>query len=291
MRLRAPAKINLGLELTARRPDGYHEVASVMLSVGLCDQVQIRRTDSGGVGGCGAAGGFARTGLTDAALELLAAESGGELGLQARVAKNVPAAAGLGGGSSDAAVALIGASQLGRNRISGEELARIAGRIGSDAAFFLSGGCALVSGRGQIIDRALPMPDVWVLLANPGAELSTPHVYRELEPSELTDGTRTARLAESIAEGAPRWDLMHNGLQAPALRLCPQIQGTLDLLAGHTPHHQLSGSGPTCFGLFGDREPAAAAERELADSGHWTWLGRPHGPWRVSDLRINQRSR
>lgn len=287
MRLRAPAKINLGLELTGMRADGFHEVSSVMAAVRLCDQVEIVRAKPGGPRAGAPKRQFVPTGLTDAALSLLAAEAGGASEFEARVAKRIPVAAGLGGGSSDAAIALAAANWLGRNRLSDAGLAGIAGRIGSDVAFFLRGGCARVSGRGEIIDRALPIPDVWILLANPGVELSTPDVYRELKTAEFTAGARTGRLAESIADGAPRWELMHNGLQSAALRLCPQIQATLDRLAGHTPWVLLSGSGPTCFGLFKAREPAAAAERELAGAGHWTWLGRPHDPWRVSDLQVD----
>jgi 4-diphosphocytidyl-2-C-methyl-D-erythritol kinase len=287
LRLSAPAKINLGLELTTRRPDGFHEVSSVMLAVQLCDEIEISCAESRSSHTGNLPGEFVQTGLTDSALELLASESDRDSRFGARVAKHIPAAAGLGGGSSDAAITLAAVNSLGQNPLSGSELAGIAGRIGSDVTFFLKGGCALVSGRGEVVNQALPVPDVWIVLANPGFELSTPDVYGELKPSEFTDGARTGQLAESIAAGAPTWELMYNGLQAPAIRLCPQIQPTLDLLARHTPHHQLSGSGPTCFGLFETREPAAAAERELAGAGHWTWLGRPHEPWHVSDLCID----
>ena len=287
MRYRAPAKINLGLELTGRRDDGFHEIVSVMLAVGICDEVEVVHIGSDHARPRETDPAFARTGLTDAALAQLAAFTGGGGEFEARVAKNIPVAAGLGGGSSNAAIALATANDLSSNPLPARDLAAVAAQVGSDVTFFLRGGCALVSGRGEIIDRTLPLPDGWIVLANPGVELSTPDVYREVDPSEFTDGARTGQLAESITAGAPLWDLMHNGLQAAALRLCPQIQGTLDLLAGHTPHFQLSGSGPTCFGLFESKEPAAAAERELADAGNWTWLGRPHGPWHVSDLRID----
>ncbi|MXY13112.1 MAG: 4-(cytidine 5'-diphospho)-2-C-methyl-D-erythritol kinase [Chloroflexi bacterium] len=287
MRLRAPAKVNLGLELTAKRPDGYHEVSSVMMAVQLCDEVETFRTETGSSHVDDLPREFIRTELTDTTLALFAAATEGDSRFETRIAKHIPVAAGLGGGSSDAAIALAAANWLSQNPLSDLDLVEIAGRIGSDVTFFLSGGCARVSGRGEIVQQALPMPEVWIVLANPGFELSTPDVYRELKRSDLTDGKRTGQIAESIAGGAPNWELMYNGLQAAALRLCPQIQTTLDLIARHTPFNLLSGSGPTCFGLFETREPAAAAERELIDAGHWTWLGRPQGPWHVSDLRID----
>ena len=153
--------------------------------------------------------------------------------------------------------------------------------------FFLTGGCALVSGRGEIISRTLPTPDLWIVLGNPNLELSTPSVYAELRKNEFSTGERTRALADSIVRGRPDWDLMVNGLQAAAIRLCPLIEPILEILAAHTEHRQLSGSGPTCFGLFQSRETAAAAEQELAHSGYWTWLGRPIGRWRLKDLELH----
>ena len=93
-------------------------------------------------------------------------------------------------------------------------------------------------------------------------------------------------LAASLAAGQPRWDLLHNGLQAAALRLCPPIQAVLEAIREHTPWTLLSGSGATCFGIFESEEAALAAEKDLASAGYWTWAGRPLEPWTIDDLRI-----
>ncbi len=286
MRVRAPAKINLGLEITARRQDGFHEVVSILQAIDLCDEVEVaRRRD---LPDRAIDSKFRSTGLTDAALRQFERSAGRTDEFTARVAKSIPAAAGLGGGSSDAAITLAAANLIAGEPLPDRKLNELAAAIGSDVAFFLSGGCALVEGRGEIIARRLPAPDVWVVLANPRIELSTPDVFGELAREEFGGGGGTNRLSDSIAAREPRWELLRNDLQAAALRLCPSIGPVLESLNRHTPHVLLSGSGPTCFGLFDRRERAARAERELSSAGFWTWLGRPLGPWTISELQIQK---
>lgn len=244
-----------------------------MLAIDLRDEVEVlpgrdvKDSDFGA--------GFSRTGLTDHALRAFRERSRVEHHFQARVRKRVPAAAGLGGGSSNAASALTAANRLSGNPLSGSELAEVAARVGSDVAFFLAGGCALVAGRGEIRERELPVPGVWIVLANPGVELATPDVFGELGRAEFSDGARTRELAESIAAGRPRWGLMRNGLQAAAARLCPPVGETLAALGQHSPWVLLSGSGATCFGIFESRPTAEAAREDLTLRGYWTWAGRP----------------
>ena len=127
---------------------------------------------------------------------------------------------------------------------------------------------------------------MWIVLANPGIELSTPDVFGELRSAEFTAGTQTRELASSIAAGQPQWGLLRNGLQEAAERLCPPIRATLDAIRAHTPRTLLSGSGATCFGVFESGEAARAAGRELGQSGYWTWTGRPLGTWTLADLVI-----
>ena len=286
MKFRAPAKINFGLETIGRRPDRYHEVVSIIQAIDLSDEIDI--FNSPGQQICGQANrNFAPTPLTDAALKHLTCRTPRSQDRHVRVSKSIPSAAGLGGGSSDAATALLAVNRESGNHLGPSELTAICRQLGSDVNFFLTGGCALVGGRGEIISRALPTPDLWIVLANPNRELATPSVYAELRKNEFSGGERTRALADSIARGRPDWDLMVNGLQAAAIRLCPLIEPILEILAAHTAHRQLSGSGPTCFGLFQSRDTAAAAERELDQSGYWTWLGRPIGRWQLKDLELH----
>lgn len=255
-----------------------------MLAIDLCDEVRVRSDDDADIAEQREE--ISRSCLTDQALDAYCKLARIKAGLSAGVIKTIPVAAGLGGGSSNAAIVLSAANRLSGYALSESELAAVAGEIGSDVPFFLSGGCALVAGRGEIRKRDLPVPNVWIALANPGVELSTPNVFGELRNSEFTSGARTRVLAASLAAGQPRWDLLYNGLQRAAERLCPPIRETLSALRAHTPWAMLSGSGATCFGIFENGESAVAAEEDLALAGYWAWVGRPMDRWTIADLRI-----
>ena len=284
MRFTSPAKINLGLEVLGRRLDGYHDLSSNMLAIDLCDEVIVHSGVDAEI--ADQIEGFRPSGLTDQALDAYRKAARAETEFSAGVKKTIPIAAGLGGGSSNAAIVLSTANLISESTLSESELAEVAIQIGSDVPFFLSGGCALVAGRGEIRKHDLPVPNIWIVLANAGVELPTPDVFGELRVSEFTSGARTRVLAASIAAGQPRWDLLHNGLQAAAERLCPQIRGTLAALRAHTPWTLLSGSGATCLGIFEGEESARAAEIGLAKVGYWSWSGRPMERWTIDDLRI-----
>ena len=284
MRIKSPAKINLGLEVLSRRKDGFHDLCSNMLAIDVCDEVRLRSGDDTEIAEQNE--GFSRSDLTDQALAAYCNAAGINAEIKAGVKKSIPIAAGLGGGSSNAATVLSAANLLSGHTLSESELAEVAILIGSDVPFFLSGGCALVAGRGEIRKHDLPIPNAWIVLANPGVELSTLDVFGELRSSEFTSGARTRVLAASIAAGQPRWNLMHNGLQAAAERLCPQIRETLAALRAHTPWTLLSGSGATCFGIFEVEESALVAKKDLAKVGYWAWAGRPLERWTIDDLRI-----
>ena len=255
-----------------------------MLAIDLCDEVIVRSgADEGATAQYGQ---FSGTGLTDRALDDFRKAARVKAEFNSVVRKTIPIAAGLGGGSSNAAIVLSAANLLSGHALSESELADVAIQIGSDVPFFLSGGCALVAGRGEIRKHDLPVPNFWIVLANPGVDLPTPDVFGELRTSEFTSGARTRVLAASLAAGQPRWDLLHNGLQKAAERLCPPITDTLAALRTHTPWALLSGSGATCFGLFEGEESARAAEKDLANAGYWAWAGRPLERWTIDDLRI-----
>ena len=264
--------------------DGFHDLGSIMLAIDLCDEVSVRTGDDTEIAEQNEE--FARSGLTDQALAAYCNTARIETELKAGVQKTIPIAAGLGGGSSNAAVVLSAANLLNGHALSESGLAEVASHVGSDVSFFLSGGCALVAGRGEIRKHDLPIPNIWIVLANPGVELPTPDVFGELRTSEFTSGARTRVLAASLAAGQPRWDLLHNGLQAAAKRLCPQIRETLAALRVHTPWTLLSGSGATCFGIFEGEASARAAEKDVAKADYWTWAGRPMERWTIDDLRI-----
>lgn len=259
----AYAKLNLVLHVGARREDGMHPVCSLVASIDLADEVIAEPKESGedsveceGVPG---------DNLAARALAEFRSRAGNELPpLAITIRKRVPVAAGLGGGSADAAAALRIANQLLRQPLGREELVRIAADLGSDVPSQLDPRHALVQGAGEHIEP-VSLPPLAAVLIPDADGLSTAAVYAELDRlhagREALDPGPLERLAASAPDelGAS----LHNDLEPAALSLRPDLQERLDaLIAAGALGAAVSGSGPTCFGVFPDR---AAAERAAAE--------------------------
>ena len=270
----APAKINLGLQVTGRRPDGYHELVTVMQTLELADDVSVESAPT--VSGRPSLPGLAaKDDLALRAAHLLRRTLGATSGACVSVEKRIPAAAGLGGGSSDAAAVLAALNRLWETDVDHARLLQIAAELGSDVPFLVRGGTALATGRGEVLRRLPPAPTRHVVLVRPGAPLSTADVYAELRPSEWSDGSHTRALAEAIADGSFSAELMRNDLAAAAIRLAPVIRDILDELhAGGARPALMAGSGATCFGLFTEMAAAELAVERGRAAGHWTHLTR-----------------
>jgi 4-diphosphocytidyl-2-C-methyl-D-erythritol kinase len=284
--LLAPAKVNLGLRVLGRRPDGYHLLESLFVPLELADEVSVEvlaevHSAAPSVAfslafgeGLGAAGdipdGDENLAVRAGRAFLEAARLGG-VSLGIRVEKRIPAAAGLGGGSSDAGAVLRALAQLFPGALPGGELARLALELGADVPFFLDPRPALVSGVGETIEPVEGVPELVLLLANPGESLATAEVYSALDvlrPSLTTVGAGSTMRALSGLQSDPNAfanlleTLLENDLEPPAVRLCPaiarlreQIRVAGALVVG------MSGSGATVFGVFPNE---ADAERALA---------------------------
>ena len=248
--VRAPAKLNLVLRVGPVRPDGFHRLATLFQALDLHDELEIEPAAVTTVEG------FEGDTLVTRALELL-----GETA-RVRLTKRIPVAGGLGGGSSDAAAVLRHYAR--RRKV--DDLYAMARTLGSDVPFFLSGlETALGTGRGDRLQHVTDLPrDYGVVLVPSDRGLSTADVYAECEPNELFDavrgdlirGVHTARGAAGVA------GLVANDLQAPALRLRPELADVLAELRGRGAlAAAVSGSGPTVFGIVEDR---GAAERLAA---------------------------
>ncbi len=264
----APAKINLCLSVLGRRPDGYHDVEMLMQAVGLYDRVTVRVAEQGVAVACGAKG--VPSGddniAARAARELLGA-AGARKGVAVDIVKNIPVAAGLGGGSSDAAAVLVACNRLLGLGWDRKGLAQVGTRIGMDVPFFLYGPTALARGRGEVLNP-LPCPDkFWVLLVNPGFETSTAWVYKNLnlELTKKVDCNRIARL--SVGQIAAS---LHNDLETVTASAHPVI-GEMEqaLTAAGALGARMSGSGPTVFGIFENEAACMAAAKKLEGRG---WL-------------------
>ncbi len=266
MTVEAYAKVNLTLEVYGRRPDGYHALRSVVQPIGLADTLEVELTGDGVVA---SDTGYGEDDLVvKAARRLLAGRS---LGCRVRVVKRIPAGGGLGGGSADAAAALLALNRLLGRQETPEALARIGAEVGSDVpALVLAqhyGGPVLMEGRGERVSllpeplvRRLPGASAVLVLANPGVHSSTPEVFARCTP----------RAGEP--EGEP--DLRPgNDLQAAATALHPEIAEALRALreAGASPA-LMSGSGATVFGFAESGKGAERIVREMRARGCSAWI-------------------
>ena len=277
-RLRAPAKINLGLRIVGRRADGYHELESLFAVLDLADELEleIERADAPSVAlrlespESGAPAGTSHLAPADAsnlaarAAELFLAESGLRLRVAIALRKHTPVAAGLGGGSSDAAAVLRALAAFAPDALAPDLLAKLALRLGADVPFFLDPRAAFVRGIGERIEPVRGLPELPLVLANPGEPLATREVFRVHDVLHPDASRATPRGTPDFARlrGDPgAWAAwLHNDLEPAARRLCPAI-GRLrgELTARGARAVGLSGSGPTLFGIFESHAAARAA--------------------------------
>ncbi|MEI8188574.1 MAG: 4-(cytidine 5'-diphospho)-2-C-methyl-D-erythritol kinase [candidate division NC10 bacterium] len=275
----SPAKINLFLEIIGRRPDGYHDIASIMQLVDLCDEVRLRRRRTGiRVEVQGAELSAGRGNLAYRAAALLLEAAGVEGGVEIHLEKRIPVAGGLGGGSSNAAAVLIGLSRLYELAWSPEALQKLGENLGSDVPFFLGDGLALATGRGEILTPLSPWPPQWLVLANPGLPISTAWAYREAS-SKLTEWQPRVNIPSFPLDGRLQWPPVwaFNRLESAVLPHRPEIAALKDLLreAGGAPV-LMSGSGASVFAVVSDavsaRQLAAQAEKSGAFAAAVTTL-------------------
>ena len=272
--VRAPAKINLGLFVGPTRADGRHELASVMQSISLADELTLRAAPGGAEGDEVVCEGVEGENLAARALGLFREATGWDVGpLRLGIDKHVPVAAGLGGGSGDAAAAL----RLARaaSGLGDEDLLHVlAAELGADVPAQMTPGRWLASGAGERLERLPdPVSPVGVLVLAQATGLSTAAVYAEadrfgLAPDTFDLGERLQALRRALELGAAMpsgEDLLHNDLQAAAIALCPEIQRSLTQ-AGDAGAEVafVSGSGPTVVGLFARANGLVRAERAAA---------------------------
>jgi len=278
--VRAPAKVNLFLEILGKRPDGYHEIATLMVAVSLYDSLELVEEPGGRLElSCDEPS--LSTGpdnLVWRAAELLRQRYGISRGARIHLAKRIPLAAGLAGGSSDAAAALIGLNDLWQLGLSRGELAARAADLGSDVAFFFATPAAWCTGRGEIVAATPLGRPVHLLLACPDAGLSTADVYRGVTvPGQPLDGLaiRQALAAGNLEELGRR---LLNRLQPVAEKLCPDVAALYARLGEAAPLGRLmSGSGTSLFALCRNRSEAVVVARRLRRSLERPKSARPAG--------------
>lgn len=274
LQLLSPAKVNLMLNVLGKREDGYHEIESIMTRISIFDVVSIHIEDGEGL----------EVTCTDpapsgegniaykAAFEILN-RCPGRARVKVEIKKNIPVAAGLGGGSSNAGTVLLGLNNMLGAGLSRDELMKIGARLGADVPFFIFEKPAIARGIGEILEE-IYLPKLWFVLLNPNIPVSTADVYRGLN---LKIGLTKERFNISIAkfnsgvEGVVR--VLHNDLEDVAIRMHPEIGLVKDeLLSAGAVRALMSGSGATVFGLFDSKERAEEASN---------YLSLRHKDWRI----------
>jgi 4-diphosphocytidyl-2-C-methyl-D-erythritol kinase len=281
----APAKINLYLHVVGRRPDGYHELDSLVAFADIADTVSAVPADAVSLAIDGrfaaALAGDAADNLVLRAAGLLAARFDVTTGAALHLTKALPVASGIGGGSSDAAATLLALQRLWGLAATSDALAVLAARLGADVPVCLLGHAAWLGGIGEVLEPASKLPPVAILLVNPGIALSTPAVFKARRGAFSNPGRFAAMPADAVGLAAALRE-RRNDLTAAAVALVPAIGDVLADLAACDGAllARMSGSGATCFALFADEDAARAAGADLA---------RKHPRWWVATGRLVDR--
>jgi len=274
--IEAPAKINLTLEVLGKRPDGYHEIRSVIQTISLCDTLRFSAAQHIEIHST-SLGWSAEQSIIPKAINLMKTISGYTSGIIIEVEKRIPLMAGLGGDSSNAAAVLRGLNELWRLGLSREKLKEMAPQLGSDVAFFLYGGTALMAGRGEKITPLPSFPHHYIVLVNP----TIPHLpgktaalYGKLQKSHYTDGQISAGLVADLKAGSEfnpvrLFNTFENVVFTRGAELTTYCSHIRKIGA---PHVHLAGSGPALFTLLKDRTRAEDLAMRLKNQGMETYL-------------------
>ena len=280
----AYAKINLSLEVTGKRDDGYHEIKTVLHTIDLADRLAFRPAEQTSLE-CNQPSLEDEHNLVLRTCRLIQEYTGHQGGAAIVLHKNIPIAAGLGGGSSDSAATFKALNALWGTNLDGGTLEELALRLGSDIPFFLNGACALAEGRGEKLTPLPPVDGIWAVVATPSSEIAdkTASLYSLLEKRDFSNGSATTELAERIRNGrVTLHDIRDAGLNTFE-RVASQAFSGLDelterFLKADAGFVRLSGSGPSLFTLTDDEEIGQHLLSRVAGEGVEAHLARLMDP-------------
>jgi 4-diphosphocytidyl-2-C-methyl-D-erythritol kinase len=255
--IKAPAKLNLTLEVMGKRPDGFHELRSVFQAIDLYDTLHIK-AGRAVTYECDLPGWEASKSLVSRVLDILLGEKRG--GVDINIEKRIPLLSGLGGDSSDAAALLKGLNDFWQLGLSDDKLHELAAQLGSDVPFFLKGGTALAEGRGELLTPLPSPPQAWIVVLVPNGAVEpgkTAKMYTALTPSSYTDGKITQQLIEKLKKGEPIASVwLYNAFEDIAGEIYPKLMYYVaGFIKSGVPAH-LTGSGPALFSVFNNKNEA-----------------------------------
>ena len=279
----AYAKLNLTLDVTAKRDDGYHDMLMVMQTVSISDSIVLEQTGEKGIR---AASNFRYVPTDERNLAVRAAgtflDAVGEAkdGILIRMDKTIPVGAGMAGGSADAAAVLRGMNRLYGNRMSRRELEKLGEQVGSDVAFCVAGGTALARGRGEVLEDLTPMPDCAIVVCKPGVSISTPELFRKLDQTGLRTHPDTAGMLSALESGnlkeiSMRMFNVFEEVEDRRMRSETEIKHVL--LDHGALGAVMTGTGSAVFGVFSDEAAAEACAENLRGEHKFCRVARPVG--------------
>lgn len=269
MELNAYAKINLSLDVLGEREDGYHDVRMITQSINLHDVLRFNERQNGIRLYCtNSKVPCDSTNTVYKAFMIIKERFGITSGMEADIEKNIPCAAGLAGGSTDAAAAIIAANELWNIKMTYGEMLQIAKQVGADVPFFLKGGCMLAEGIGEVLTEINSIKGVNIVLAKPNISVSTKETYQSLHLDEIVLRPDIDRLARALNDGNIKYvaDNMVNVLEVVTAKKYPVIGEIKNIMIQFGALGSLmSGSGPTVFGIFESMEDAERCYNRLRD--------------------------
>ena len=275
--LKAPCKINLSLDITSKRPDGYHTLESIFQTVSLFDDIIIEKIPNGIELRCDKVKIDAQKNTCYKAAHLFFAKTKISGGARITVIKNIPSQAGLGGGSSDAAAVLKGLNKLYDAKLTYNELCDIGVKIGADVPFFIKGNTAYVNGIGEIIEQIKPICNVYIVIAKGNDGISTVEAYKKFDNLKMQKHTNTKRIVEFIENSDIKSALK---LCVNSLEDCAELDDIDNIKSIFDKNGAMlslmSGSGSAVFGLFTSKENAENAYNECDKCIGFTALCKPY---------------
>lgn len=278
---KAYAKLNISLDVTGRRDDGYHDMVMVMQTVSLCDDVNVRLTEDGQIRSSSNLHFIPndeRNLAVRAAMRYLEAIGESGQGVQIDMQKRIPVGAGMAGGSADAAAVLRAMNALYDNRLSRRELEKLSESVGSDVAFCVAGGTALAQGRGEVLSDITPMPDCTFVICKPEFSISTPELFKKLDSVPLRRHPDTAGMLEAFEQGSLRGICMRmynvfEDVNDRRLRVVSEIKSCL--LDHGSMGSIMTGTGSAVFGVFSDETAAEKAKKALLKEYRFCCTAKP----------------
>ena len=272
VKIKAMAKVNLGLDVLRRRENGYHDVKMVMQTVDLYDELTVKREEGDTISITTNTGELPlnEDNLIYKAAKLLFDKAGISYGVSIHLEKNIPIAAGMAGGSTDAAATLLALNELFEFDYYKEELAEIGVKIGADVPYCIYGGTYLSEGIGEVLTKLPDAPDCYIVIAKPPISVSTKYVYENLHIETVTEHPDMDAMVDAIKNGSLKGvtDTMGNVLESVTVKKYPEIARMKQCLLDNGAENALmSGSGPTVFGIFREKEVAENALKGLEKTG------------------------